>query len=75
MDMSPELIKAAVEFAANPCFETHRDFCYHMNLHWGSSKIDAMNGARLLAARCMVNDRFREVFEEDLKAARIYAEF
>ena len=73
--MNPLFIKSATEFAANPCFETHRDFCYHMNLMWGMSEAEAKAGANLWAVRCMTRDEvFGPVFDADLEAARIYSE-
>lgn len=74
--MSPVLIKTATEFAANPSYVTHRNFIYMMNrVQWKMTEEEAKAGAALWAARCQHKDgNFRDVFEADLAAARIYSE-
>lgn len=47
--MSPELIKAAADYSANPSFETARRFHALVNIHKGMSPHEALEDAEFRA--------------------------
>lgn len=73
--MSPLLKKAATEFVANPTMENHSEFLFHLHLQWGMDEMKAYHDAKMWAFRCAPRvGTFRPVFDEDIKAARLYSE-